>query len=63
MDNRRQQLMLAFVTYMDLRQIEGEELRRKLITELNRKLDKLFAEGAAIPEITPARVAALALQP
>jgi hypothetical protein len=63
MDNRRQQLMLAFVTYMNLRRIEDEDLRRKLITELNRKLDELVAKGVAIPEITPERVAALALEP
>jgi hypothetical protein len=63
MDNRRQQIMLAFVTYMDLRRIEDEELRRKLITDLNCKLDELVAKGAAIPEITPERVAALALEP
>ena len=62
MDNRRQQLMLAFVTYMDLRRIEDEELRRKLMTDLNRKLDELVATGAAIPEITPERVAVLALE-
>lgn len=62
MDNRRQQLMLAFVTYMDLRRIEDEELRCKLITDLNRKLDELVAKGVAIPEITPERVAALALE-
>jgi hypothetical protein len=62
MDNRRQQLMLAFMTYMDLRRIEDEELRRKLIADLNRKLDELVAQGAAIPEITPERVAALALE-
>jgi hypothetical protein len=63
MDNRRQQLMLAFATYMDLRQIEDEELRRKLMTDLNRKLDELVAKGAVIPEITPERVAALGLEP
>jgi hypothetical protein len=62
MDNRRQQFMLAFVTYMDLRQIEDEELRRKLIADMNRKLDELVAKGAAIPEITPERVAALGLE-
>jgi hypothetical protein len=63
MDNRRQQFMLAFVTYMDLRQIEDEELRRKLIADMNRKLDELVAKGAAIPDITPERVAALGLEP
>ena len=63
MDNRRQQLMLAFLTYMDLRRIEDEELRRKLITDLDRRLDELVAKGAALPEITPERVATLALEP
>ena len=62
MDNRRQQFMLAFVAYMNLRRIEGEELRRRLIADMNRKVDEMVAKGEAIPDITPERLIALELE-
>jgi hypothetical protein len=62
MDNRRQQFMLAFVAYMDLRRIEDEELRRRLIADMNRKVDEMVAKGDVIPDITPERVIALELE-
>lgn len=62
MDNRRQQLVLAFVAYMNLRRIEDEELRRKLMADMNRKLDEMVANGEAIPRITPERLIALELE-
>ena len=62
MDNRRQQLMLAFVAYMNLRRIEDEELRRRLMADMNHKLDEMAANGEAIPDITPERLIALELE-
>lgn len=62
MDNRRQQFMLAFVAYMNLRRIEDEELRRRLIADMNRKVDEMVAKGEAIPDITPERLIALELE-
>lgn len=62
MDNRRQQLMLAFVAYMNLRRIEDEELRRRLIADMNCKIDEMVAKGEAIPDITPERLIALELE-
>jgi hypothetical protein len=62
MDDRRHQFMLAFVAYMNLRQIEDEELRRRLIADMNCKLDELIAKGETIPEITPERLAVLGLK-
>lgn len=62
MDNRRQQFMLAFVAYMNLRRIADEELRRRLIADLNRKVDEMVAKGEAIPDITPERLIALELE-
>ena len=62
MDHRRQQLMLAFVAYMNLRRIEGEELQRRLMADMNSKLDKMVANGEAIPDITPERLIALEME-
>ena len=62
MDNRRQQFMLAFVAYMNLRRIEDEELRRRLMADMNRKVDAMVAKGEAIPDITPERLIALELE-
>ncbi|WP_028997803.1 hypothetical protein [Azohydromonas australica] len=62
MDKRRQQFMLAFVAYMNLRHIEDEELRRRLLADMNRKVDEMVARGDSIPEITPQRLIALELE-
>jgi len=62
MDSRRQQLMLAFVAYMNLRQIEDKELRRKLIADMPSKVYELVDPVKPIPEITPERSAALELE-
>ena len=62
MDNRRQQFMLAFMAYMNLRRIEDEELRRRLIADMNRKVDEMVARGQAIPDITPERLIALEME-